>query len=58
MGGRRAGVSLPRGNAAITICGGCRDDSACVQLEEILRAGREVLHDYQVSQAMSMWMSV
>lgn len=34
----------------------CRDDSACVQLEEVLCAGREVLHDYLVSQAMSMCM--
>ena len=31
-----------------------RDKSACVQLEEVLCAGREVLHGDLVSQAMSM----
>lgn len=36
----------------------CRDDSACVQLEEILCAGRKVLHDCLVSQAMGMCVCV
>jgi hypothetical protein len=31
-----------------------RDDSACVQLEEVLCAGRKVLHDCLASQAMGM----
>jgi hypothetical protein len=34
----------------------CRDDSACVQLEEVLCAGRNVLHGCLVSQAMSVSM--
>jgi hypothetical protein len=36
----------------------CQDDSACVQLEEILCAGRKVLHDCLVSQAMGMCVCV